>query len=70
MGKERGALEVVQFVSSDNATGHFGECITRIQWKDPDCVDGGLILLFHFLPISISSPSLRRRQSRETEGWR
>ena len=46
--KERRALEVVQFVSTDNATGHFGESITGIQWKDHGLLRWGLILLFHF----------------------
>jgi len=48
MGKERRAPEVVQFVSADNAAGHLVNVFTRIQWKDPDYVGGGLFYFFTF----------------------
>jgi len=62
MDKERRALEVVQFVSTDNATGNFGESITRIQWKDHGLLRWGLILLFHFflLPVDEGNRGKRR----------
>ena len=68
--KRKRAWEVVQFVSADNVTGHFGECITGIQWKGHGLLRWGAYFTFSLFTYSISSPSRRRRQPRETEGWR